>query len=350
MIKQGYTLAELAQHIGAQLRGDPACRITGVASLQQAGAEQVSFLDNPRYRKYLAKTQAAAIILAPAELAACSIPALVTETPYLGYAKVATLFQQLPKATVGIHPSAVVAENCQIHPTASIGPLCVLGSDVVIGEGVIIGAGCVIGEGVQIGAHSRLWANVTLYYGTTIGQRAVIHSGAVIGSDGFGIANDKGRWYKVPQLGKVCIGDDVEIGANTTIDRGAVNDTVIEEGAKLDNQVQIGHNVRIGAHTAIAGCTGIAGSTQIGKHCLIGGGVGIAGHLEITDQVALTAMSGVSTSIDKPGVYSSGFPALPNHDWWKNLARFRKLDEMARQLRKLEAQLQQLQTPPLDPP
>lgn len=336
-----YTAEKLANLIGAELRGDPNCVLVGVASLHQAESGQISFLDNAHYRKHLATTKASAVILAPNDVTTCPTNALVMDNPYLGYAKAAALFATTPASPAGIHPTAVIGKDCKIHPSASIGPLAVLGQGVQLDEGVIIGAGCVLGDNTVIGAMSRLWANVTVYHHSYLGQRVIIHSGVVIGSDGFGIANNKGVWHKVPQLGTVRIGNDVEIGANTTIDRGAISDTVLEDGVKLDNQIQIGHNVYIGAHTAIAGCVGIAGSTRIGKHCLIGGGTGIGGHLEIADQVIITGMTRVSHSINKTGIYSSGSPIQNNSEWRKNSVRFRQLDEMARKLQKLEKALQQ---------
>lgn len=336
MKQQAHTLAEIAKLLGAELHGDPTVVVTGINTLDAAQAGQITFLDNPRYRKHLAHTQAAAVILASADLAECPTNALVLAKPYVGYAKVAAKYATHTTPASGVHPTAIIGEHCQIHPSASIGPNCVLDADVIIEANVVIEAGCAIGKGTHIGAQSYLYPHVTLYHATIIGQRAIIHSGVVIGSDGFGFANDNGVWLKIPQLGNVEIGNDVEIGANTTVDRGALGNTVIEDGVKLDNQIQIGHNVHIGAHTIIAGCTGIAGSTRIGKYCLIGGGVGIIGHLEITDKVIITGMSGVSHSITEPGVYSSGFVAQPNRIWWKNVARFRELDAMADKLQKLE--------------
>lgn len=333
------TLAELATLLSATVQGDPSCVISGVATLQTAHAGQVSFLDNVRYRKYLANTQASAVILTPDEARGCPVHALITDNPYLGYAKVARLFEQVPKAAPGIHPSAVIGEDCQIDPSASIGPLCVIGSHVVIGQQAIIGAGSVVGDHCRIGSHTRLWSRVTLYHDVHLGQRVIIHSGAVIGSDGFGIARDRTGWHKVPQLGGVRLGDDVEIGANTTIDRGAIGHTVVEEGAKLDNQIQVAHNVHIGAHTAIAGCVGISGSTKIGRNCMIGGGTCIAGHLEIADGVIITGMAMVMSSLIQAGLYSSGIGVQPNRVWRKNAARFRQLDEIARRLHTLETSM-----------
>lgn len=326
----------MAQRIGGEVYGDAECVITGIATLQKAQPGDITFLAHPRYRKYLNATTATAVILSAQDRAACPVAALVVDNPSIGYVHVAALFNPKPFAEQGIHPSACVHPSSRIHESAWIGPQCVIEGGVEIAADVTLGPGCIIGENTVIGQGSRLVARVTLCHGTHIGRRVLIHPGAVIGSDGFGLVNDGGAWLKVPQLGKVVIGDDVEIGANTTIDRGALNDTLLEEGVKLDNQIQVGHNVQIGAHTAIAGCVGIAGSTRIGKRCSIGGGVGVAGHLEIADDVHITGMSLVTKSISKPGVYSSSTPAEPNRLWYRNLARFRQLEDMARRLKALE--------------
>lgn len=341
----GVTLGQLAERIGGELYGDAACVVTGVATLQGAQPGDITFLANPRYRKYLASTRASAVILSPKDKADCATAAVVVANPYVGYARVAALLyadrEQAPVA--GVHPTACVSADSRVHESSSIGPCCVIEADVSIAANVSIGPGCFIGKGAVIGEGSRFLANVTLCHGVHIGKRALIHPGTVIGSDGFGIANDNGVWIKVPQLGSVTIGDDVEIGANTTIDRGALENTVIEDGVKLDNQIQVAHNVHIGAHTAIAGCVGIAGSARIGRRCTVGGGVGISGHLEIADDVHITGMSFVTKSIKQPGVYSSGIPADTNQQWHKNTVRFRQLDEMARRLKVLEDMLKQVQ-------
>ncbi len=335
------SLGKLAGQLGVELVGDASCNITAVATLQTAGPGQISFLANSRYRRYMASTQASAVILRPEDSDACPVNALVSSNPYLTYARAATLLNPQPRQTAGIHPSAVVEPAAEIDPTAAIAANCYIAADACIGPGVQIGPGCAIGQGVSIGADSRLAANVSIADDVQIGQRALIHSGTVIGSDGFGFAPDQGEWFKVPQLGSVIIGDDVEIGANTTIDRGALEDTVIEEGVKLDNQIQIAHNVRIGAHTAIAGATGIAGSTTIGKRCQIGGGVVVVGHLMVADDVHITAMSLVTGNINQSGLYSSGTQLAGNKEWRKNAVRFGQLDGMARRLRALEKQLKE---------
>lgn len=336
------TLAELAQHVGGQVQGNDAVEITGIGTLQSARAGQISFLASPRYRKFLPATQASAVIMTGEHAAEYPGNALIVADPYVAYARIAGLFAGHMDSEHGVHATAVISPDARLGARVTIGPHSVIGEGAVLADGVWIGAGCVLGRDVSIGTDSRLEANITLWHGTWIGQRALIHPGAVIGADGFGLANDKGVWIKVPQLGCVRIGDDVEIGANTTIDRGALDDTVIEDGVKLDNLIQIGHNVHIGAHTAIAACTAVAGSTKIGKYCGIGGCVGIVGHLEIADHVQITGMSMVTRSIAEAGVYSSGTPLEPNSQWHKNFARFKQIDDMWRRIKHLEAQLEQL--------
>lgn len=332
-------LRELAAQVGAELVGDPDGLIARVATLQDAGPDAVTFLANPAYRRYLTSTKAGVVILRREDLEQCPVAALVTDNPYAAYARAAAALNPAPAVTGGIHPTAVLGANTRVDASACIGPQCAIEDEVHIGPGVYVGPGCVIGSASEIGAGTRLVANVTVCHGSVIGCNVLVHPGVVIGSDGFGIANEGGRWIKVPQLGRVRIGDQVEIGANTTIDRGAIGDTVLEEGVKLDNQIQIAHNVWIGAHTAIAGCVGIAGSARIGRHCAIGGGAGVLGHLEIADHVQVTAMSLVTRSIHESGVYSSGTPLQPNEQWRKNFAHFRRLDDMARRLRALEKKI-----------
>lgn len=337
------TLAELAMQIGAQLENAPAeLRVCNVATLMKASGQEVSFFTNRLYRKELAKTQAAAIILAEQDRSHCPLPMLVMKNPYLGYARAAMLFHpEIPKSAV-IHPQACLSPDVQYDNTVSIGAFAVIQEQVILGQRVTIGAGCVIESGVAIGDDSYIFPNVTICRDTKIGKRARIYPGAVIGADGFGLANDHGRWVRVPQLGRVILGDDVEIGANTTVDRGALDDTVIGDGVKLDNLIQIGHNVQIGEHTAMAACSGVSGSTKIGKYCMIGGSVGAAGHIEIVDHVHVTGGSNIHQSISEPGLYSSGVPLETNQHWHRNYHRFKKLDEMARKLQQLEAQLTQL--------
>jgi UDP-3-O-[3-hydroxymyristoyl] glucosamine N-acyltransferase len=333
------SLADLAARLELPFQGDGEVRLEGVATLQNALPGRLSFLANSRYRQYLAGTQAAAVVVAPQDAEHCPVPALVSPNPYAAYARAAALLYPPAPPQQGIHATACVDERARVARDAWIGPMSVVEAGAVVGAGAQVGPGCVIARDVQLGEHSQLVANVTLCHGVRIGRRALLHPGVVIGSDGFGIANEAGRWIKVPQVGGVVIGDDVEIGANTSIDRGAVEDTVLEDGVKLDNQIQVGHNVRIGAHTAIAGCVGIAGSARIGRHCAIGGGAGILGHLELSDHVQVTAMTLVTRSITEPGVYSSGVPAQPGKTWNRNYARFRELDELARRVRELERKL-----------
>ncbi|NWB89753.1 UDP-3-O-(3-hydroxymyristoyl)glucosamine N-acyltransferase [Pseudomonas agarici] len=329
-------LGQLAEILGATLRGDPEKEITGLATLQEAGPAQLSFLANPQYRKYLADCQAGAVLLKAAEAEAYAGNALVVADPYLAYAGISHLFDPKPKAAPGIHPSAVVAADALIDPAASIGAFAVIESGARIGAGVTIGAQCFVGARCEIGDGGWLAPRVTLYHDVRIGKRVVIQSGAVLGGEGFGFANKKGVWHKIAQIGGVVIGDDVEIGVNTAIDRGALADTIIGTGVKLDNQIQIAHNVQVGDHTAMAACCGISGSTKIGKHCMLAGGVGLVGHIEICDNVFLTGMTMVTHSITEPGSYSSGTAMQPAAEWRKSAARIRQLDDIARRLRQLE--------------
>ena len=335
----GYSLAELAKRCGAQVRGDASVRIHAVATLEHAGLGSIAFLSNPHYRRYLEKTRASAVILAPGDAEHCRVPALVVENPYLAYARVASMLTPAPPARQGTDESACVHPNAHVAATAWIGQGAVIEEAAVIAAGASIGPNCVVMRATQVGEATRLVANVTLAENVRIGKRVLIHPGAVIGADGFGIARDGERWVKVPQLGSVTVGDDVEIGANTTIDRGALEDTLIGDGVKLDNQIQIGHNVRIGEHTAIAGCAAIAGSARIGRRCMIGGAAGIVGHIEIADDVTVTAMTLVSRSIAEPGVYSGSAPMDRATQWRKNTVRFRQLDELARRLNRIEKKL-----------
>lgn len=336
-----YKLAELTKGLDVIIQGDPDCLIEGVCTIQQASPGRITFLNNPLYKKYLMTTDAAAVILSPEEAADCKVNALISRDPYYTYTQIAAFFDDHPKANAGIHPTAVIGEDCDIDSSVSIGPHCVIGNNVTLAKGVVIDAGCVIGEDCRLGESTHLHAHVTLYHKIEVGQRVSISSGTVIGSDGFGIAKHKGVWHKVPQLGRVIIEDDVEIGANCTIDRGAIEDTLIGRGVKLDNLIQVGHNVQIGECTAIAGCVGISGSTVIGKNCLIGGGSGFAGHLTIADNVVITGMTAVTKSIKDPGIYSSGVGGLmPNLEWRKNSARFHRLEQLIERVKNLETELE----------
>ncbi len=325
-----YRLDELGRRYGLDWRGNPARLIAGVGSLEQAGPDQLSFLANSQLSSLLARTRAGVVVLhadsADARIGDC----LISDNPHASFARIAALFEQRPAARPGIDPTAVVGPGASIHPDASIGPFCHVADDARIDAGVELGPHCVIGPRCHIGAQSRLVARVTLVQDVSLGQRVLLHPGAVIGADGFGLAFDRDAWLKVPQLGGVRIGDDCEIGANTTIDRGALEDTVLEQDVRLDNLVQIAHNVRIGAHTVMAGCSAVAGSARIGSYCLIGGKVGIAGHLDICDKVTITAMSMVSHAIREPGEYSSGIPVQERRRWQRTIARLRRLDRPGR--------------------
>ncbi|MES2858096.1 MAG: UDP-3-O-(3-hydroxymyristoyl)glucosamine N-acyltransferase [Pseudomonadota bacterium] len=325
-----FTAAALAGRFGLGLRGDGERLVSGVATLAAATPGQLGFLANPRYRSQLAKTRAGVVVVREEDAADCPGTALVANDPYVAFARIAALFEHRPARTAGIHPSAAVDPAARIDADACIGAHASIGARSRIAAGAIIGAGCVIGEDCEVGEDSELVARVTLVTRVRLGKRVLVHPGAVLGAEGFGIAMDHGRWLKVPQLGGVLVGDDCEIGANTTIDRGALGDTVLEDDVRLDNQIQVGHNVRIGAHTAMAGCSAIAGSASIGRHCLIGGGAGILGHLEVCDRVVITAMSLVTHSIRTPGEYSSGTPLMDNRSWRKSAARFKQLDDIAR--------------------
>lgn len=327
-----HTAEALAQRFGLVVHGAPETAVSGVATLAAATGGQLAFLSNPRYRPQLADTRAGIVVLREADAEGYAGTALIARDPYVAYAKIAALFDPVSDAPVGVHASAAVDPSAQVDATASIGPHVSIGARSVIGAGATIGAGSVIGEDCVVGDGSRLIARVTLVKRVRLGARVTIHPGAVLGSEGFGLAMDAGRWINVPQLGGVVVGDDCDIGANTTIDRGALDDTTLAEGVRLDNLIQIGHNVRIGAHTAIAGCVGIAGSTKIGSYCLLAGKAGIAGHLEICDRVVVHAMTMVSASITEPGEYSSGIPAQPTREWRKNAVRIRQLDSLARRV------------------
>jgi UDP-3-O-[3-hydroxymyristoyl] glucosamine N-acyltransferase len=298
---------------------------------------------NPLYKKYLSTTTASAVILLPDDAKLCPVNAVISGDPYYTYAKIAKYFDDKPKSAVGIHPTAVIGKYCDIDASASIGPHCVIGDYVKIGPKVVIGPSSVVGEYSEIGEETYLNANVTIYHKISIGKRVLIGGNTVIGSDGFGIAKNKGIWHKVPQLGGVVIEDDVEIGANCAIDRGAIENTVICRGVKLDNHIQIGHNVRIGENTAMAALVGIGGSTEIGKNCLIGGQTGFAGHIQVTDNVVVTGGSGVTSSIREPGVYSSGMHGVvTNREWKRNNARIHRLDKLMERVKELELALSEI--------
>ncbi|MGI0115975.1 UDP-3-O-(3-hydroxymyristoyl)glucosamine N-acyltransferase [Zooshikella sp. RANM57] len=336
-VASAYTLKQVAEYLQADLIGDAQLILTGLATLQDATPKDLSFLANPAYRKYLATSKAGAVILNPDMAAQFSGNVIVVANPYLAYAKISHLFDSSRQFETGIHPSAVVHHTVELADSVYIGPNVVIESGVTIGEHAVIESGSVVGRDSLIGAYTHISRNVTICYGVTVGERVIIHSGAVIGADGFGFAPEQHQWQKIAQLGSVIIGDDVEIGANTAIDRGALSDTIIGNGVKLDNLIQIAHNVVIGENTAIAGCVGISGSTTVGKNCTIAGGSGLAGHLKITDNVHITAMTLVTKSIDQPGTYSSGAgTSMPAAQWKKQVVRIRQLDELAKRIHQLE--------------
>ncbi len=335
----GIRLGDIAKQFDLTLLGDANTEITGLAALQHAGPSELTFLFSSQYKKHLPETGAAAVVLRPEDSDGVRLPVLISERPRLAWAQIATLFDPLPKPSGTIADSAVVSASAKLGQDVSIGEKAVIEDGAVLGNGVTIGAGSIVGAGTVIGDGTRLHANVTLYHNVELGTDCIVHAGAVIGADGFGFEFDGVGLTKIPQIYGVTIGNQVEIGAGTTIDRGALNDTTLGDGVKLDNQVQVGHGTTIGANTAISGCTAIAGSTKIGSYCLIGGAVGIIDNIEITDQVEVTAMSLVSQSIKTSGRYSSGTGLMAGKEWKRNIVGFRKLDDMLKRLRKIEKKL-----------
>lgn len=333
-----FSAQQLAERFSLALVGDGDVRVGGVSTLAAAGPGQLAFLSNPRYRAQLAQSRAGIVVLHQADADAYAGTGLVARDPYAAFARIAALFDAGSDVVPGIHPSADVHPEAVVDPRAQVGAFVSIGARSRIAAGAVVGPGCVIGEDCEVGQGTRLVARVTLVVRVRLGRRVTVHPGAVLGADGFGLAMDapegggEPRWLKVPQLGGVVVGDDCEIGANTTIDRGALDDTVLEEDVRLDNQIQVGHNVRIGAHTAMAGCSAVAGSARIGRYCLIGGAAGVLGHLELVDRVTVTAMSLVTRSIRTPGQYSSGTPLMDNRSWRRSAARFKQLDAMARRI------------------
>jgi len=325
-----FKLVEIVARLGGEAVGEVAAPLEGVATLDSAGPRQIAFLANPRYRGRLATTRAGAVILGPGDRDAATMPCIVSDNPYAYYARTVVLFNPEEPWRPGIHPFAQIDGSANVDATAEIGPFVVIGPRTNIGAGVRIGAHATIGSGCSVGEGTRLYPRVSIYDGCSIGARCILHSGVVIGADGFGMARDAGAWVKIPQVGGVRIGNDVEVGANTTIDRGALDDTVVGDGVKLDNQIQIGHNCVIGAHTVIAGCTGISGSVTIGRDCLIGGAVGIVGHIEIADGITISGFTFVTKSILKPGTYTSGMPVMPHSEWLRNVAHLKHLGERAK--------------------
>lgn len=336
------TLAEIVARFGGELIGRGDVIISAIAPIDVAGPDQLTFLANSKYRARLATTRAGAVIVSGRDVAGCPAAAIVSSNPYLYYARVAQWLSPTARPEAGIHPSAVVEGS--VAASASIGANVWIGSGARIGERAIVGANCSVGANTVIGDDVLLHPGTTVYHDCKIGARSIVHGGAVIGADGFGFAPDEdGRWVKIPQTGRVVIGEDVEVGACTSIDRGALGDTVIEDGVKLDNQIQVAHNVFIGTNTVIAGCVGIAGSTRIGRRCLIGGAASIQGHLEIADGVTISAGTMVSRSIVKTGQYTGWVPCLEHGEWQKNYSRLRHLENMADKIRMLEAKLADLE-------
>jgi UDP-3-O-[3-hydroxymyristoyl] glucosamine N-acyltransferase len=342
MKHSAYRLADIVARFGGRVVGDGDTQVSQIGTLEKAVAGQIAFLANAKYRKQLEASQASAVILSEADAESTQLPRIVAGNPYSYFAKLSAFLNPLREFAPGIHPTAVIGAGANISPQAHIGAHVSVGERASIGAGTVVMAGCSIGEGAVLGENTRLYPRVVVYHDCIVGNHVIAHSGAVIGSDGFGIAMEEGRWLKIPQIGRVVIGDHVEIGANTTIDRGALDDTVIEEGVKLDNQIQVAHNVHIGAHSAIAGCVGIAGSARIGRYCRIGGGAIILGHLQIADKVEVSAGTVITKSIRETGTYTATFPFSENHAWRKNAAQLRHLDEMADRIKKLEQQIETL--------
>lgn len=340
--KIAYSLRDLVARLGGELVGDASVTVEQIAPIESAGTRDLGFVSQERWLPLLQTTAAGAVVVGPWGRNASPRPHIVADNPYLYFARALTLFNPPQTPKPGIHKTAVVAKSARVARSVHIGPHVVIGEKAAIGASVVIDAGCTVDAGAEIGAGTRLYPNVVVYRNCVLGKRVVVHAGAVIGSDGFGNARDGERWIKIPQLGRVVIGDDVEIGANTTIDRGTLGDTVIEEGVKLDNQIQIAHNVRIGAHTAMAACVGVAGSVTIGRNCTVGGAGMISGHLTIGDRINVSGGTLVAKSLHKPGTYTAVYPLEEYAAWRRNAAQVRHLDEMAERLRKLERMLAEL--------
>ncbi len=335
---QTFSLQQLAQQIGAEVVGDGSLTITTVATLASAKPGQIAFLANEKYRSQVERSNASAIIVAPNVAVPEHMAALRVNNPYAAFARVAQLLDTTPSPAQGIDASVRMGANVSLGQNVHIGANTFIADNVVLGDNVVIGVGCYLGEGVQIGSGTRLWQHVVVYHRCIIGHDCLVHSGTVIGADGFGWANEGGKWIKIPQLGRVVIGDRVDIGASTTIDRGALDDTIISNGVIIDNQCQIAHNVFIDEDTAIAGCTVLAGSCRIGKRCLIGGASAINGHISVCDDVQISGFSMVIKEITEPGAYASGIPAAPQREWRRNGARYRQLDELFQRVKQLEKQ------------
>ena len=338
-----YTLAEIVGRFGGELLGDDTTQIRQVAELNIAGPDEIGFVAHDKYLSQLVTTQAGAVILQRDAAHATTLPRILTDNPYLYFARVSSLLNPPPKLATGVHPAAVVAESAQLAEDACIAAGVIIGENVVIGARTCVGANTVSGDNTRIGTDCTLHAQVTIYHNCVVGDRVILHSSCVIGADGFGFAPDQSRWEKIPQIGRALIGDDVEVGAGTTVDRGALGDTVIEEGVKLDNQIQIAHNVFIGAHTAIAACTGIAGSAKIGRHCTIGGAAMIAGHIDIADGTRISTNTLITKSLKVPGTYTSALPFSEHEVWLRNAVHLRKLDLSLSHIKTLEARIAALE-------
>jgi UDP-3-O-[3-hydroxymyristoyl] glucosamine N-acyltransferase len=338
------TLTELVARFGGELVGEGARQMRQVAPLDRATSDEIGFVSQSKYLPQLAATRAGAVILPVDARDATALPRILTSNPYLYFARVSALLNPPPRPPAGIDPAATVAPDAQLAADACIAAGAVVGAGARIGARTVIGPNCVVGEGAVIGADCLLHASVTVYHRCEIGDRAILHSGCIIGADGFGFAPNEGAWEKIPQIGRVLIGDDVEVGANTTIDRGALEDTIIENGVKLDNQIQVAHNVVIGAHTAIAACTGIAGSAKIGRHCTIGGAAMIFGHIEIADGTRISTNTLITKSLPKAGTYTSALPFSEHEVWQRNAVHMRNLDKLANRVKDLEKKLKELES------
>jgi UDP-3-O-[3-hydroxymyristoyl] glucosamine N-acyltransferase len=336
------TITTIIEQLGGVLSGDGNTCIDRVGSLAFAQAGAISFFTDTKYTSALSQTQASAVVLKPEHASLTTLPKIIVDNPYAYFAKVSALLNPLVKPVAGIHVSAQIALSAEVHPEASIGEHVVIGQHTKIGAGVTVAAGCVLEHHVEIGEGSVLEPNVTVRHGTIIGKQCHLYAGCVIGNDGFGYAEESGRWVKIPQVGRVVIGDFVDIGANTTVDRGAIDDTVIEEGVKLDNLIQIAHNCRIGAHTVIAGCVGVAGSAVIGRHCKIGGAAMILGHLTIADHVTISPGSMIMRSIRQKGTYTALMPFQEHETWLKTAANIRHLNELTAKIKALEEAIHQI--------
>ncbi|MDD2701065.1 MAG: UDP-3-O-(3-hydroxymyristoyl)glucosamine N-acyltransferase [Sideroxydans sp.] len=342
MERTSYSLADIVARFGGQVLGDETTEVSQIATLEKAGQGHIAFLANAKYRKQLEDSHASAVILGEADAELTQRPRIIAANPYSYFAKLSAFLNPLREYAPGVHPTAVIDPGAHVSPDAHIGANVWVGEGARIGARTVVMAGCQIGEHATLGEQTRLYPNVSVYHGCTLGDHVIVHSGAVIGADGFGIAMDEGRWLKIPQIGRVIIGDHVEIGANTTIDRGALDDTVIEEGVKLDNQIQVAHNVRIGAHTAIAGCVGIAGSANIGKYCRIGGSAGILGHLQIADNVEIASFTLIGKSITEAGSYAGIYPFSKNDEWRNNAVHLRHLGDLAKRVKALEKEIESI--------